>query len=130
MNAHQNTSERQRVLVVDDEKLVGTLLARFLRKDFDVTVIVDGEEALERLGTETFDLVVTDLKMPGVSGEDIIAKARSLEQKPPVVVMSGHASTDGTMEKVMGAGAAGFLEKPFPGKARVLAYLKEILAQD
>ncbi len=123
----QKPSQKPRVLVIDDERLVGNLLARFLRSKLDVTVMDDAQKAVELMANETFDIVLTDLRMPGISGVEIIAKASALDNKPPVVVMSGHASTDGTMDEVMAAGAAGFLEKPFRGKAHVQDYLAKIL---
>ena len=130
MNHHDPSSSdaRCRLLVIDDEKLVGSLLARFLRQDFDVTVVDDAREALVLLDTERFDLVLTDLNMPGASGVDIIARAARLPHRPPVVVMSGYDEST-ALDQARHAGAAGFLEKPFNSKAYVQAYLEKVLRE-
>ncbi|MEM9489022.1 MAG: response regulator [Myxococcota bacterium] len=121
--------QRRKVLIVDDEELVGVLLQRFLRQEFDVTALVDPEEAVARLTLETFDLVVTDFRMPKLSGLDVVKRVRALPDGPPVVVMSGHVTSQEGISEVIEAGAAGFLKKPFPKKAQVQAYLKEIIAE-
>jgi CheY-like chemotaxis protein len=62
---------RERILIVDDEENVLALCQTILQKnDYDVRCASTAEEALERLETELFDVVVTDLKMPGMSGLD------------------------------------------------------------
>ena len=113
--------------MIDDEELVGTLLQRFLQDVFDVTATTDSEAALDEISTGSFDLILTDLKMPRVTGLDILHRAQNVRPNLPVVVMSGHVAPDEGISEMVAQGAAGFLRKPFPRKAELQAYLNKIL---
>jgi PAS domain S-box-containing protein len=106
-----------RVLVADDEPSVRATVRRLLeRRGASVVLAADGTEAEERLRDSTFDLVVLDVVMPGRSGYDVLAIARQLHPRCPIVLMSGYT------DRVRGEGGDeepdAFLEKPFT--ARVL----------
>lgn len=119
--------DKKRLLIVDDEELVGTLLERFLQDHFMVTVTTDPVVALDEIAPGSFDLILTDLRMPRVDGMEILRKAREVAPDIPVVVMSGHVGPDEGVSEMMDAGAAGFLRKPFPRKAQLQEYLTGIL---
>ena len=109
-----------KVLLCDDEEPLCRGLARMLRSTFDV-VTADGPGGLALLGRETFDAVVTDLRMPVVNGFDILEAIRRQNPGTPVIVMSGSAEIHDAV-RAMRAGARDFLIKPVDGKG-----LEEVL---
>ena len=122
-----SSQNKKRLLVVDDEELVGTLLERFLEDHFAVTVTTDPEVALGEIAPGSFDLILTDLRMPKVDGMELLRRARAVAPDIPVVIMSGHIAPEDGVSEITEAGAAGFLRKPFPRKAKLRAYLTGIL---
>ncbi len=80
-----------RILAVDDEKAIADIIEQFLiRNGFTVVSLNDAEEALEIVrGPEKFDLIVLDIKMPKLSGVDILKDMRERQDKTPVVILSG-----------------------------------------
>ena len=117
-------TERVRILVVDDEELIRALLSElFTAEGYEVTTAVDGEQALELLGTERFDLVLTDLIMPGLDGVEVLLHAKRIDADRPVVVMTGHAPVD-TVSRLTESGADDYITKPFD-----LEDVKEIVAR-
>ena len=105
--------ERPRILVVDDEQSVRDLLAKTLTlADYDVDTAPDGPTALERLRAVTYDLLITDLKMPGMDGLSIIREARRLLSDLPVIVITGY-STEASAIEAINLGVSGYLTKPF-----------------
>ncbi|HLO26274.1 MAG TPA: sigma-54 dependent transcriptional regulator [Geobacteraceae bacterium] len=100
------------ILVVDDEKGQREILNTILRKEG--YLIVDapgGREALERLEHEEFDLILTDLKMQGMSGMELLEKALDMNPLQCVVMMTAHGTIDSAVE-AMKKGAFDYLEKP------------------
>ena len=101
------------ILVVDDEQAVRDLLAKTLTlADYDVDAVGDGPAALERLRAATYDLLITDLKMPGMDGLSVIREARKLASDLPVIVITGY-STEASAIEAINLGVAGYLTKPF-----------------
>jgi len=87
-----------KILVVDDEEALRTLLGRQLRRaGHDITLAGDGLEAVERLEESTFDLIVSDMKMPRLDGMGLLAKAKELAPETEFIVLTGH----GTMENAV-----------------------------
>jgi DNA-binding NtrC family response regulator len=103
-----------KVLLCDDEESLCRALARLLRSSFDV-VTADGPGALARLEEESFDVVVTDLRMPKVSGFDVLEAVRKRSPRTPVIVMSGNAEIHDAV-RAMRSGARDFLIKPIDAK--------------
>jgi len=102
-----------RILVVDDEPKLGALVAEMLQADGHAVIrSAGGREALERLGAERFDVVLTDLRMPEVDGLGVLRGARALSPAPEVVVMTAYGTAQNAVE-AMKAGAADYLVKPF-----------------
>lgn len=99
------------ILVVDDEEIMRDFLVDVL-EDFRVTTATDGDDAIKRLGVEKYDLVITDLKMPRVSGEEVVRFAIEQDPSYKVIVISGY-STLFTVTKSIENGACAFLSKPF-----------------
>jgi two-component system, NtrC family, response regulator HydG len=85
-----------RILVVDDDPVTGRFLARLLgeRGGFDVTHTVDPADALQRARSQQWNLVLTDVEMPGMTGLELLQTLRKVAPSLPVVVITGHASVD------------------------------------
>jgi FixJ family two-component response regulator len=102
------------VLVVDDEAGVRELLTRLLeKKSIPVRAVATGEEALALLQKEQFGCLLTDKNLPGLSGVDLIRKARALQPFCACLLMTAYASMESVLE-AMRLGAADYLEKPLP----------------
>jgi DNA-binding NtrC family response regulator len=101
-----------RILVVDDEPAQRELVAGFLRKHgFEVALVGNGDEALARFRREPFDLVLTDQRMPGRSGLELLAALRGVTPEVAVIVMTAYGTIE-TAVAAIKAGAADYLTKP------------------
>jgi DNA-binding NtrC family response regulator len=101
------------VLVVDDDLIVQDSVKCLLDTDgYEVTTAATGEEALSRLARQGFDVVVSDIKMPGLTGLDVLERSRTISPRPGVVLMTGYATLDTAIEALR-RGASDFLLKPF-----------------
>ena len=119
---------RARVLVVDDEAAIRDLLAKTLAlAEYDVDLAPDGRVALERLRMIPYDLLITDLKMPGVDGLAVIREARRLKADIPVIIITGF-STEASAIEAVNLGVSGYLTKPFR-VPRVLAVAAKALGE-
>lgn len=122
------TAGRPRVLVVDDEATIRDLLAKTLAlAEYDVDLAPDGRAALDRLRMIPYDLLITDLKMPGVDGLTVIREARRLKADLPVIIITGFSNEASAIEAV-NLGVSGYLTKPFR-VPRVLAAAAKALGE-
>src|SRR5665811_1559006 len=104
---------RPRVLVVDDEASIRDLLAKTLAlAEYDVDVAPDGRSARRRLRLYSYDLLIADLKMPGVDGLTVIREAKRYKADLPVIIITGFSTESSAIEAV-NLGVAGYLTKPF-----------------
>jgi excisionase family DNA binding protein len=104
---------RPHVLVVDDEPGIRDLLVKTLSlADYEVDVAPDGRAALERLHHQTYDLLIADLKMPGVDGLAVIREAKRLKAALPVIIITGFSTEQAAIEAV-NLGVSGYITKPF-----------------
>ncbi len=100
------------VLVVDDERAVAAAIARRLEREGAVCVTAhSGDEAAERLWAGSFDLVITDVQMPGRSGLELMDEAQRLADPPAVVLLAADGDVTGTAD-ALSRGADGFVRKP------------------
>ena len=104
--------KRRSVLVVDDEEIIRSFLSEVLNEEYDVCLASDGDEAIEHIKRQKFDLIITDLKMPKVPGEEVVKFARQHDSRTKVVVISGFSSLY-TVSQSISCGACAFLSKPF-----------------
>jgi excisionase family DNA binding protein len=119
---------RPRVLVVDDEASIRDLLSKTLAlAEYDVDLAPDGRTALERLRIIPYDLLIADLKMPGVDGLAVIREARRLKADIPVIIITGF-STEASAIEAVNLGVSGYLTKPFR-VPRVLAAAAKALGE-
>jgi excisionase family DNA binding protein len=104
---------RPRVLVVDDEASIRDLLSKTLAlAEYDVDVAPDGRSALERMRLYPYDLLIADLKMPGMDGLTVIREAKRYKADLPVIIITGFSTESSAIEAV-NIGVAGYLTKPF-----------------
>src|SRR3954463_15539088 len=106
-----------RILVVDDQELMrDSLTATLSRAGHEVVACTDGPAAVDRLsGGPRFDLLVTDLKMPKMTGIELLAEAKRLRPEMPVVLMTAFATVSTAVE-AMKLGAYDYIQKPFDGE--------------
>ena len=103
----------EKILVVDDEQGLREVLSIMLKRTgYAVTSVADGEEAVELLSKEIFDLVITDLRMPNVDGMEVLKAAKSASPETVVLVITAFATADSAVE-AMKQGAYDYLTKPF-----------------
>jgi len=111
------TNTPARILVVDDEKLIRWSVGeRLQRGGYEVISAESGEEALEKLGADTPDLILLDVRLPGIDGLATLQRALELHPDIAVLMMSAHSTVDIAVE-AMKHGAIDFLVKPFPFQA-------------
>jgi two-component system response regulator HydG len=104
---------RARVLVVDDNvEMARTLAEGLADRGYEAIATGSGRDAIERLGGQPFDAVVTDLRMPNVDGLELLAASRRLDPDRPVIVMTAYSAIDTAVESIR-QGAYHYLTKPF-----------------
>ena len=110
-------TETKRILVVDDEEnLTFSLYQNFIMADFEGEVMTasSGDMAWEKLSEKNYNVVLTDISMPGMSGIQLLEKIKAKTPNTKVVVMTAYP--DNFKEEALDKGADGFLEKPFDNK--------------
>jgi DNA-binding NtrC family response regulator len=106
-------NKKIKVLVVDDEVDICRALEFLLIKEgYDVATANDGERALELFTKKEFNVVITDLKMPGMSGLDLLREIQAVSDSVPVIIMTAFASVENAVE-AMKLGASDYIVKPF-----------------
>ncbi len=104
--------ENLRVLLVDDEKeFVESLSERLELRNLKTDVAYDGEQALKAVKKDKPDIMVLDLRMPGINGIEVLRKMKKKHPKVPVVILTGHG-TDKDEKEAMRLGASAYLQKP------------------
>ncbi len=107
--------EKKRILIVDDEEDLTWSISRKLAKDqdsFEVFTANSGNRALDMLSRYQFDLIVTDIRMPGVNGMQLLNEVKVQYPKTNVIVMTAYGSIE--VKEALGRwGRTGYIEKPF-----------------
>jgi excisionase family DNA binding protein len=112
-HAARRPAIRPRILVVDDEASIRDLLSKTLAlAEYDVDTVTDGRTALERLRLYPYDLLIADLKMPGIDGLSVIREAKRLKTDLPVIIITGYSTETAAIE-ALNLGVSGYLTKPF-----------------
>lgn len=102
-----------KTLIVDDEERFRITLGKLLASHgLVVKDVGSGQEALDELAREPYDIVLLDVKMPGMSGTEVLPRIKALDPAIEVIVLTGHASVDIAAE-LIGHGAADYLVKPY-----------------
>ena len=102
---------RKSILLVEDDRNTRDGIAKLLRYKYDVTVAEDGTRGVNILKKNNFDLVVTDIQMPGASGMDILQETLGKDPKPPCILITAYGSIETAVEAIK-AGAYDFISKP------------------
>jgi diguanylate cyclase (GGDEF)-like protein len=108
----EKNDAKPHILIVDDESLVRNLLCELLGANYECAEAASAEEALARLETETFNLVISDIQMSGISGLEMIPRVVELAPDVSIVVISGEKNIESAI-KAMRAGAFDYITKPF-----------------
>jgi DNA-binding NtrC family response regulator len=104
-----------RILIVDDQEMMrDSLAATLAREGHEIVAAGDGPAAISRLEGSRFDLLITDLKMPRMTGIELLTEARKLRPEMPVVMMTAFATVQTAVE-AMRLGAYDYIQKPFDG---------------
>jgi two-component system response regulator AtoC len=106
---------KTKLLIIDDDPKVSWILTEGLPPKFDIVSARDGSEGIQMVSTEKPDLILLDIKMPGMSGLEVLEKLSKMDNRPDVVMLSGHGETKNIVES-MRLGAAEFINKPFDVK--------------
>jgi two-component system response regulator AtoC len=121
-------NKTKRMLIVDDEEtLTFSLYQSFIleKKDYEVVTASTGEEASEKIAESPFDLVITDISMPGMSGLELLSKIKEQHPMTQVIIMTAYGSDD-KKEESLARGACHYIEKPFEIK-KIKQLVMEIL---
>ena len=109
---HQALEQPSKIMLVDDEReYVETLSERLLLKDFDTAVVYDGQEALSLVDREEPEVMVLDLKMPGIDGIEVLRRIKKEHPDVEVIILTGQRSKEDE-ETCMKLGAFAYLKKP------------------
>jgi DNA-binding response OmpR family regulator len=118
----------RKVLVVEDDPIIRLNVVEFLNaQGFDVEEMPDGMRALEKFKQQSFDLIITDFRIPGIDGLKLIQRVRSVSPSTPVIIMTGTPSLD--EDRAHAVGAADFIKKPLH-LGKLLAKIRNLLEQD
>ncbi|MHB8708816.1 MAG: sigma-54-dependent transcriptional regulator, partial [Desulfuromonadales bacterium] len=103
----------ERILIVDDEEGLRRLLVRVLIKSgYEATAVAGGAEALRQVAGESFDLVITDIKMPGMDGLELLRELKAFDPSLPIIVMTAYGTVENAVQALR-AGAYDYVAKPF-----------------
>ncbi|MEA2030754.1 MAG: sigma-54 dependent transcriptional regulator [candidate division Zixibacteria bacterium] len=106
------TKPKIKILVVDDDPKIAWLLKEGLGSKFDFSSASDGIEGIQMVSTEKPDLILLDIKMTGMNGIEVLEKLNKMEERPEVIMVSGHGETGFVVDSIK-LGAAEFVNKPF-----------------
>lgn len=102
-----------RILIVDDEDIVLKSCLRVLQKlDYEIETAYSGQTALDQLDKKKYDIVVTDLMMPGMDGMQLLEEIKKRYPEMIVIIFTGYATVD-TARQALKAGAFDYIPKPF-----------------
>ncbi|MBI5212695.1 MAG: response regulator [Nitrospirae bacterium] len=104
---------KARILVIDDEEIVRISCERTLvPEEYEIDTAASGKEGLERFEQGEYDLVLIDLKMPGMNGIEVLVNIKKQRPEQRVMIMTGYDTVEHIVEAIS-SGAAHYLEKPF-----------------
>lgn len=117
-----------KILIIEDEASIRRVLSRILAEENDQYVVfeaADGEEGLEKIKNDDFDLVICDIKMPKKDGEEVLQEAKKIKPETPFIMISGHGDLE-TAVNTMRLGAFDYISKP-PDLNRLLTTVRNAL---
>jgi len=117
-----------KILIIEDEASIRRVLSKILAEENDQYVVfeaADGEEGLEKIKSDDFDLVICDIKMPKKDGEEVLQEAKKIKPETPFIMISGHGDLE-TAVNTMRLGAFDYISKP-PDLNRLLTTVRNAL---
>jgi two-component system response regulator AtoC len=120
--------EKIRLLVIDDDPNISWLLTEGLGKSYEVLSARDGKEGIKMLSGAKPDLVLLDIKMPGLNGLEVLEQIKELDHFLEVIMLSGHGETENVVESIR-KGASEFINKPFDVK-EVEVHIQKVLEKN
>jgi len=119
--------DSHRILVLDDEPKMGVLLKRSLdREGYEVAAFQHPAEALEELKTSRYDVLLTDLRMPGLDGLEVLQRAKAISPRTEVILMTAYATVE-TAREALTRGAVDYLVKPVSAETDLKPLLRRLL---
>jgi DNA-binding NtrC family response regulator len=116
----------EHILVVDDDDLIRRTVEKLLtRQGFDVTLAENGEEAVEKASTQAFDMVISDVRMPGIDGVETIRRIREYQPNICAIIITGYASEE-TPVHALKLGVQDYIFKPFDIETFLHSVLRNI----
>lgn len=123
---NSNSESPRRILVIDDEPSICQLFEIVLKDSgYEVIVAGNGEQAIEAFRDKSFDIVITDKNLPGMSGLDVMREIKQLRPDSDVIMITGYASKESAME-ALNRGATAYLEKPFDDLDQVVEKVHQV----
>lgn len=107
--------DRVKLVIIDDDPKVSWVLTQGLEKGYEILYARDGQEGLKLVSQVKPELILLDIKMPGLSGLEVLEKIKALDQQSNVIMLSGHGDTKNVVESIK-KGASEFINKPFDVK--------------
>ena len=109
-------NEQQSILLVDEDMEFRKAMKKMFEKSgYTVTVVADGREALETLSRETFDLIISDLRMPNLNGLELMEEIKRKQMDTPVIFITAYGEVSSYMD-LMNLGAFEYINKPVKGQ--------------
>jgi two-component system response regulator AtoC len=122
------TKERVKILVIDDDPKISWILSEGLGESYNILSAKDGLEGLQMLSKTHPNLVLLDIKMPGMEGLEVLDKIKSMDRPTEVIMLSGHGETKNVVESIK-RGASEFINKPFDVK-EVEIHIQNVLEKN
>lgn len=122
---------KKKILIIEDEKMVNYFLETRLKKEgFGVEIALDGQEALHKVYHKAYDLILTDMMIPNISGLELIMRIKKseLNSNVPILVLSGLSSADLIVD-VLAIGVNDYITKPFSIKV-LMAKINQLLGSN
>jgi DNA-binding NtrC family response regulator len=120
--------EKLKILVIDDDPKVSWILSEGLGDAYDIISAKDGLEGLQMVSKNRPNLVLLDIKMPGMEGLEVLDKIKSMDRPTEVIMLSGHGETKNVVESIK-RGASEFINKPFDVK-EVEIHIQSVLEKN
>ncbi len=119
-------NNKQSILLVDDDQEFRKAMKKMFEKSgYDVTVAADGQEGLDALSKKTFDLIISDLRMPNLNGMELMEELRRRKINLPVIFITAYGEVESYMD-LMNLGAFEYINKPVKGQ-EILGVVRKAL---
>ena len=124
---NNNSEQKPRVLIIDDDKGIVEILDEMLSDYFETKTTTNSKLAIDIIKNQSYDIIITDIRMPEVSGEEILSVVKQHRPNIPVVLISGFSENDPQVKKLISNGAAEYISKPFSDIEKIRNLLKNTL---